>query len=69
MTAQELILKQGLDLLHINIVLFELATKGHTSEARLMQRMSDVLQQQAFIIVALLAPLSQEKQHGPDSTV
>lgn len=70
MNAHDFIKHQGLDLLHVNIVLFDLATKGHHTEARMMQRMSDVLQQQACIIVALLAPLpSQEKQHGPDSTV
>lgn len=59
-----------LDMRDINLRAHLLAYAGFLLEAKLMQRMSDVIQQQDFIIAALLAPApSQEKRHGPDTAV
>jgi hypothetical protein len=59
-----------LDMHDINIRVHLLAYAGYLLEAKLMQRMSDVIQQQDHIIAALLAPAStQEKVHGPDTAV
>ena len=60
----------GLDLFDINLRVHLLAGAGFLLEAKLMQRMSDVIQQQDFIIAALLATApTQEKRHGPNPAV
>lgn len=69
MNAHDFIRHQGLDLHDINMRLHLLAKNGYYQEARIIQRMSDVIQQQANIIVALMSPAPQEKTSGPDSKV
>lgn len=68
--TRELVTLHKLDIREINVRVFMLATAGYLLEARLMQRMSDTIQQQDFIIAELLAPApTQEKRNGPDTAV